>query len=102
MSHVICPRCKSNDHSSVYGCSGPVYGLTTWCNGCDLILECKPDMEGLGEFPDLQVECFLMEAVATLVLVKRDAFGPTIYTDEGESGASGAAAFDAEVLGGAK
>ena len=49
MSHVICPKCGSNEHTSGYGLACGPMGMYTICNGCDALLEFCPDLEGLDD-----------------------------------------------------
>lgn len=49
MSHVTCPKCGSNDHTSGYGLAAGPMGFYTFCNGCDVLLEFCPDLEGVPE-----------------------------------------------------
>jgi hypothetical protein len=49
VSHVICPKCGSNDHTTGYGLAyGPMASYTV-CDGCDTLLEFMPDLEGLPD-----------------------------------------------------
>ncbi len=49
MSHVTCPKCGSNEHTSGYGLAAGPMGAYTFCNGCDELIEFQPDVEGLSE-----------------------------------------------------
>lgn len=47
MSHVTCPKCGSNEHTSGYGLAAGPMGGYTFCDGCDALLEFSPDLQGL-------------------------------------------------------
>lgn len=49
MTHVTCPKCNSNDHTSGYGLAAGPMAAYTFCNGCGILLEFAPDLEGLPE-----------------------------------------------------
>jgi hypothetical protein len=46
MSHITCPKCGSNEHTSGYGLAAGPMGAYTFCNGCETLLEFFPDLEG--------------------------------------------------------
>lgn len=47
MTHLVCPKCGSKDHTSGYGLAAGPMGGYTFCDGCDELLEFSPDLEGL-------------------------------------------------------
>ena len=49
MSHLTCPKCGSNEHTSGYGLAAGPMGAYTFCNGCDELIEFVFDVEGLDE-----------------------------------------------------
>ncbi len=49
MSHVICPFCGSNEHTSGYGLAAGPMGAYTFCNDCDELIEFSSDLEGLDD-----------------------------------------------------
>jgi hypothetical protein len=53
MSHITCPKCGSNEHTTGYGFAGGPLGGYTFCDGCSVLLELFPDLDGLT---DEQVE----------------------------------------------
>lgn len=63
MSHVTCPFCGSNEHTSGYGLAVGPMGSYTFCDGCDELIEFIPDLEGM---PDdiaerIKSECLVFE-----------------------------------------
>ena len=49
MSHLTCPKCGSKEHSTGYGLAAGPMGAYTFCDGCDVLLEFTPDLEGLDD-----------------------------------------------------
>ncbi len=47
MTHLTCPKCGSNKHSSGYGLAAGPMGGYVFCEGCDSLLEFSPDLQGL-------------------------------------------------------
>lgn len=49
MTHLVCPKCKSNEHTCGYGLAAGPMGSYCYCDGCDILLEAHADTEGLPE-----------------------------------------------------
>jgi hypothetical protein len=49
MSHITCPYCGSNDHTSGYGLAAGPMGSYTFCNKCNELIEFSADTEGMSE-----------------------------------------------------
>ena len=49
MSHLMCPKCNSNEHTSGYGLACGPMGAYTFCDGCDALLAFAPDLDGVPE-----------------------------------------------------
>lgn len=47
MSHLTCPKCGSNEHTCGYGLAAGPMGSYCFCDGCDVLLEFTPDLQGL-------------------------------------------------------
>lgn len=47
MTHLICPKCGSNEHTCGYGLAAGPMGSYCFCDGCDELLEASPDLQGL-------------------------------------------------------
>lgn len=49
MTHLVCPKCGSNEHTTGYGLAAGPMGGYTFCDGCDTLLEFSPDLQGLSK-----------------------------------------------------
>lgn len=49
MTHLVCPKCGSNEHTAGYGLAAGPMGSYTFCDGCDILLEASPDLQGMED-----------------------------------------------------
>lgn len=47
--HIECPLCLSREHTTSFGFGGGVYGLYTRCDECSMLLELRPDNDGMPD-----------------------------------------------------
>lgn len=49
MSHLICPKCKSNNHTTGYGLAAGPFGGYTYCDDCETLIDFVPDLDGVSD-----------------------------------------------------